>query len=595
MARSCGLRIGPRRFELIVLDGSPKRHKITSYHAGVFADYGDEDPVEAAVHALKAAVKEYSIPRESVGIAVDTSRAAFRQISLPFSDRSKIEQVIKFEVESELPQWNIDEVIVDFKVMEETSSSSKLLVTAVPKYELAKVLDLCESANMEPLEAEFETTAMVNAAMAADMCNLDDAQVLVHVGEFATSVVVVDSGEIREMRVIHIGALSHESAMAAAQGAATVHDEEKKDGESAEVDSDVEQESLSDENDDGPDPFEVRRRLEQTVKRIRRELGVTISGARTHNEIESIYVCGLELPGLIGSSVIEVPVYLLDCFDEDGGQPADGFGQLVVAYGAALRQLGSVRVEACLRREELKYSGAFERIEFPLAVACLLLASLLGVINILQSKAHESLDQGGILNWVRSSNNFMVGDPFEGLVGRMNPLDDEIAEYVKLFDGNAWDPNRTPLESLRHVDGILSSKVLELRRGMGQTGDIQQPQSAFVAMTLVLGILQNDPDGLGWRPSLRDLQSVFQKATGTKKSDRVEVTLSAVFFAIDTVVATEHTEAFRAKLVAQPWCLDVKPFTTTPTEDEGGISVEGMKVTIDVEAYHNEKTKAAGV
>ena len=30
MARSCGIRIGPRRYELVVVDGSPKKHKISA-------------------------------------------------------------------------------------------------------------------------------------------------------------------------------------------------------------------------------------------------------------------------------------------------------------------------------------------------------------------------------------------------------------------------------------------------------------------------------------------------------------------------------------------------------------------------------------
>ena len=34
MARSCGLRIGPRRFELVVLEGGPKKHRITAWMTG---------------------------------------------------------------------------------------------------------------------------------------------------------------------------------------------------------------------------------------------------------------------------------------------------------------------------------------------------------------------------------------------------------------------------------------------------------------------------------------------------------------------------------------------------------------------------------
>lgn len=586
MARSCGLRIGPRRFELIVLDGSAKRHKITSYHAGEFPSGDDEDALDGAIAALKEAVKEFNIPRESVGIAIDTRKAAFRQISLPFSDRSKIEQVLKYEVESELPQWNIDDVIVDFKVLAETGNSSQLLVSAVPKAELSRVLTLCEKAHIEPLEAEFETTAMVNAAFAADMCTVDDAQLLVHIGEFATSVVVVDAGEIREMRVIHIGALSHESSMAAAAAEVQSKAQAEGAGEGEAEDSPEEQQVA--------DPYELRRRLEQTVKRVRRELGVTISGARTVHDIDAIYVCGLELPGLIGSSVIDVPIYLLDCFDEDGGRPADGFGQLVVAYGAALRQLGGARVDAKLRREELKYTGAFERLEFPLAVACLLLATLLGVINILLFQERETLERAGILNWVISSNNFMISDPAKGRPGNMNPPDEELREYVKLFEGGRQDPERTPLESLRYIDTLLSGKVLELRRGMGQTGEIQQPQSAFVAMTLVLGILEQDPEHYGWRPSLRDIKAKYQKSATRDKPDSVQVTLSATFFAADTIKSTQHYETFKSRLLAEPWCVEVRPTKTTPTKDSLGLAVDGMAITVDVDQYFAQLAKTQG-
>ena len=46
MARSCGIRLGPRRFELVVLDGGPKKHRIVGWHAETF-----EDPDPANVEA----------------------------------------------------------------------------------------------------------------------------------------------------------------------------------------------------------------------------------------------------------------------------------------------------------------------------------------------------------------------------------------------------------------------------------------------------------------------------------------------------------------------------------------------------------------
>jgi Tfp pilus assembly PilM family ATPase len=198
MARTCGIRIGPRRFEIVVLDGSPKKHRIAAFKTGEFPT-GGEDPAAAAAAALGDAVKELKIPLDATSIAIDTGLAAFRTLKLPFSDREKIEEVIKFEVESLLPQWDIGEVVVDFLVQDQVENETSLLVTAVPKTDLKRVLDLCSKAGVEPLEADLEATAMVNAALGADICHVDDAQILVHVGESSASVVVVDASHVREI------------------------------------------------------------------------------------------------------------------------------------------------------------------------------------------------------------------------------------------------------------------------------------------------------------------------------------------------------------------------------------------------------------
>ena len=108
MARSCGIRIGPRRFELVVLDGSPKKHKITAYYSGEFPTedaiaFAEGDVSGVAAH-LKEAAKTHRVPTENVSVVMSSDRAAFRHLTVPFTDKAKIDQVIKFEVESELPQ-----------------------------------------------------------------------------------------------------------------------------------------------------------------------------------------------------------------------------------------------------------------------------------------------------------------------------------------------------------------------------------------------------------------------------------------------------------------------------------------------------------
>ena len=52
MAKSCGLRIGPRRFELFVLDGNPKKPKVVSSLAGEIPDPADRNALLGELRRL---------------------------------------------------------------------------------------------------------------------------------------------------------------------------------------------------------------------------------------------------------------------------------------------------------------------------------------------------------------------------------------------------------------------------------------------------------------------------------------------------------------------------------------------------------------
>lgn len=582
MARSCGIRIGPRRFELVVLDGSPKKHRITAFKASEFPAGGD-DPVGAAVAMLRDAAKTHNVPTENVALAVDTGMAAFRTLKLPFSDRDKIEEVIKFEVESQLPQWNIDDVIVDFVPMEKTGNETNLLVMAVPKVELAKTIDLCTRAGLEPLEVDLEATAMLNAALAADLCHVDDAQILVHIGETSTCVVVMDGGLVRSMRAIHIGALSHEPEQPAVEEVA----ETEPGGKPAPP------------PDPGMPAEELQRRLEHAVSRIRRELGRTVSGARTAHPLDAIYVCGIELPELVGTTVLDVPVYELDAFEADSGRPVEGAAPLVVAYGMALRQLGGAALATSLRREELRYTGAFERIELPLAVASLLLVTWLAVFNIFEIRQVQ-LREGDVDSWRRSAVNFMIGKPAEAVPGTLDQPPASMTAYIdgirklnlkpgmKPDQNPEIDPDRTRIEQMQKLRSLLNTEIMSLNKELGNTGEVTQPQSALEALTVVLGTLAELGEE-GGRVSVRQIDSQYQLGRmGT--SDTVRVVLNLSFFADTTLQASQNMERFSAALKSKPWFKELNERQSNDMTGETGVFVDGYTVICDLSKVQRKAT-----
>lgn len=566
MARSCGIRIGPRRFELVVLDGSARKHRLTAFTTGEYLP-GDEAD---AVAALKDAVRTHNVPLDSVSIAVDSGLAAFRSLRLPMTDDAKIEEVLKFEVEGELPQWSIDDVIVDFVVQERTEHESRILVTALQKRDLRGVLDVCSDAGFEPQEAEIEATAMINAALSADVCHEDDAQVLVHIGEVSTAVCVMDGGRLKSMRAIHIGALTHDPGpVLAAPGSPTELGDLLTPG--AEPPAPVEL---------PVDEEELQRRLEQAVSRIRRELARTLSAARTEHPLEAIYVCGWELPDLVETTVHDVPVYELDVFEADSGQPAEGTAPLVVAYGVALRQLGGGRVTGRLRREELRFTGTLERIELPLAVAGLMLVTLLGVFVIFQQKLYERRLQDVDL-WLQSAVNFMYGDA--GSARNLEYPWPDLKSYVEKVREAPELLEHTKEEQLSQLKRMIELQASKLNEDLGNdlgAANLGQPQSAFEALTLVLAAGTGLGDEVG-RMAIRRVSARTLGATATG-TESVEIRLDLSFFADDVIEATGNYEAFRRALDEQVWTIAVTARGTGEFPDGKGIFTDDLRIVCDL-------------
>ena len=458
--------------------------------------------------------------------------------------------------------------------MSENDQGAELLVSAVPKDCVSRAIQAMEKAGLEPLEAELESSAMVNSALAADISHIDDAQLLVHVGEHSTCVAVVAGAELREMRVIHIGAMSHLGAELSAASAAA-----EESGSDADEGAAADQAAAEETAVDALDPIEMNRRIDQAIRRIRREIGRTISAARTAQPIDAIYACGMELPGLIGSTVLDVPVYVLDCFEEDSGQPSEGSGQLVAAYGGAFRQLGGGVMAPSLRREELSYSGAWERLEFPIAFAALMLTTFLGMVNIVQIRKIDALNYTGILQYLRNVNAFIVGSEASRGPAILNPVPKDLVVRARAYEGNVefGGDVQEPLDELETIERMINKKVLDLKREVGDIQEVPLPPSAFTAMTCVLGVLNGNDD---WRPSLRALKADYVKKN-KDLPEHTKIRLSASFFADSVAEASDDITAFDSALREQPWCLEVEPATLTPTEGDLGLNFRAKVILVD--------------
>lgn len=145
------------------------------------------DP-ERAQEELKRLFQEEGFKKEMIVTSLPSSKAFIREISLPISQPSKVEKVIKFQMEPYLP-CPVEEVLVDFL---HPGADGGILTFGVEKKFLAEHLALLAGAGIEP------------DAVTLDDIGLFSLYLYKHGGESEQPVAIVNQdGESLVLQIIH--------------------------------------------------------------------------------------------------------------------------------------------------------------------------------------------------------------------------------------------------------------------------------------------------------------------------------------------------------------------------------------------------------
>jgi len=536
MAKACGIHLEAGRLGVVLLEGSSRNPRVVAWKEHSFASEPEEDEGAESVAGNEATavleefLKEHGVTSDGVGLAVDSGLAAFRTLSVPFADRAKIEEVIKFEVEGELPQWSIDDVVVDFLITSSTAVESQLIATAIPKSSLAERLAILERAGFEAQDAELDATALFEAAAHAEVLDPEAAEVLVHVSATSATVVVVDGEALHSIRAVQGGSSSAE--------------------------------------------------------RLRREVLRTISGAETEHPFRGVIVSGADTPGLLGEPIEDLPVSMLEL--DPGAEDGAGLpSTLAPALGAALRRLGAGRLSPSLRREDLRLTGTFERLEYPVAILLILLAAVLASMFIATGDQLRWRDEGDPANspgdmqrWLAHSNYYMLPNPKDGWPGRLKSPPKTIKDYALKAEAGG-DETRSKYQEIRRIRLLLSEQTTRLQKDLGQVSEVVQPQSALTAACLVMGLVEDLGANRIGRVGVRELDANYRRGS-SREPDRVEVKLDMDFLAASDLEATRNYTNFVNTTEAEPWCLEFERKPTKVLEGGIGIQVDGITITVDL-------------
>ena len=209
MARSLGIHLRPDGFSFALVEGSARKHSLKACGEGGLQ--GEGPPARLLGRALGRALKEAGSGKvDQVVLSLPSAGTVLRELSLPFNDREKVRQVLKFEIESDLYHLDIDEVVCDFLELEDERATATLLVAAVPKTDLEAALAAAEAAGLDPPVFDLDLGSLADFLLAREQPAAGEEapeglRAALYLGSAASLLLVLTPSGLRAARVIHLG------------------------------------------------------------------------------------------------------------------------------------------------------------------------------------------------------------------------------------------------------------------------------------------------------------------------------------------------------------------------------------------------------
>jgi Tfp pilus assembly PilM family ATPase len=599
MVKAIGIEIEAEAVRVAVVDGTSKRFVLTDYKS---VPIEREESSEGApvgppstadlTRAIKAVMREVRGKRENLGLAVDTARAVIREHVLPFSGDDRIRQVLKFEIEGKLPQMGIDDVVVDYYVIEESENQSKLLVAALPKKHLEPQLRAAAAADCDPQIASLTAFALFNAVAACGKVPAQGNAAFVHVLDDQILFLLTEDGALRQARSLKGGAgtlgrtLRRDLGPEAAAGALPTGASEPE----PDVDDDLlvlqEEATPTMELARGTVGRELAERHSRAfVSRLTRDLRRTVFSLRLQRHT-AVFVSGRvnELPGFLAevAAIFGGEARTLDLLDGientldlSGEERQEASDRLPLALGMALQMVGADFVGTNFRQEELRFARSFDLLKVPLAFALFFLFLFLALENVyLIREINQKLVPEQVHEAERAATILIDADlEYAGYAtGRQTSRDrwyarfksrqEEVKQPGVETKGAGWPKidhlivkpgvkTDDPLRMASACDSVLRETVRKLQEDMGGAGGgtgYSMPPSTLDGLWNVFEAFDAVQKQKQARLKIDAIDTRLMPASQVGAQDAIEFKLIFVVFTTDVAVAADVNTALRNQL-----------------------------------------------
>lgn len=126
---------------------------------GLYQEDGGGDA--SLAERLRTFIAHHNLQADTVLVTIPTELATQRMLALPFRDRKRLNQIVPFELESHVP-FGLDDVVVDYQVLQRGRSGATVLAALVQKRDLELHLATLAEAGLDPKVVDFGPLCSLN-------------------------------------------------------------------------------------------------------------------------------------------------------------------------------------------------------------------------------------------------------------------------------------------------------------------------------------------------------------------------------------------------------------------------------------------------
>jgi Tfp pilus assembly PilM family ATPase len=168
------------------------------------------DAEDTAGESLREFFDRFHLRRDNVVLCLAGRDSLMRRMKLPLSNLRQIERTVKFQAEKFVIDQSLEDIVVDFFVIDRTKTDTDVFLLAVKKENLRNKLQLLKVAGISPIGITIDSVAVFNLVAAAGVLPKKGSAALLEFSSDVCRIILARDRKLVFLRALNISGFSQD-------------------------------------------------------------------------------------------------------------------------------------------------------------------------------------------------------------------------------------------------------------------------------------------------------------------------------------------------------------------------------------------------